>query len=111
MNNGDEQTPDCRSTLVARQLKAHDKSGETYFAPAFPLKALRAVLPLAMTQIGDHRPIWEPNHPNRTQVSFIDVKRAYVNAKIDEGDEPTFVALPSEDPDHTSMEASSPAYV
>ena len=32
VNKGDEQNPNYRSRLVARQLKAHDKSGETYFA-------------------------------------------------------------------------------
>ena len=78
-------------------------SGETYFAPAPPLEALRTVLSLAMTRIGEHKPIWDPLHENRTQLSFIDVKRAYFNAKIGEDDEPTFVALPGEDPDHPTM--------
>jgi hypothetical protein len=76
VNKGDEQNPNYRSRLVARQLKAHDKSGETYFAPAPPLDALRTVLSFAMTRIGDHQPIWEPNHPNRTQLSFIDTQHA-----------------------------------
>ena len=58
VDKGDEQNPNYRSRLVARQLKAHDESGDTYFAPAPPLEALRTVLSLAMAQIGDHRPIW-----------------------------------------------------
>ena len=58
VNKGDHQNPNCRSRLVARQLKAHDKGGETYFAPAPPLEALRTVLSLAMTQVGEHKPIW-----------------------------------------------------
>ena len=103
VNKGDEQNPNYRSRLVARQLKAHDKSGETYFAPAPPLEALRTVLSFAMTKIGGHKPIWDPLHENRTQLSFIDVKRAYFNAKIGEDDEPTFVGLPGEDPDHPTM--------
>ena len=32
VNKGDDLVPNYRSRLVARQLKAHDKSGETYFA-------------------------------------------------------------------------------
>ena len=44
-----------------------------------------------------------PGHANRTQLSFVDIKRAYFNAKINESDEPTFVALSSEDPDHGTM--------
>ena len=47
VNKGDEQAPNYRSRLVARQLKAHDKSGETYFALAPPLEALRTALSLA----------------------------------------------------------------
>ena len=31
VNKGDEQNPNYRSRLVARQLKAHDKCGATYF--------------------------------------------------------------------------------
>ena len=103
VNKGDEQNPVYRSRLVARQLKAHDRSGETYFAPAPPLEALRTVLSLAMTKVGDHQPIWDPDSPNRTQISLIDVKRAYFNAKIDENDAPTFVNLPEEDPDYATM--------
>ena len=46
VNKGDDMVPNYRSRLVARQLKAHDKSGETYFAPAPPLEAVRTVLSL-----------------------------------------------------------------
>ena len=100
MNKGDEQYPNYRSRLVARQLKATDHSGETYFAPAPPLEALRTVLSLAMTRIGNHVPDWDPASPTRTQLSFIDVRRAYFNAKIDQTDEPVYVSLPEEDPDN-----------
>ena len=56
-----------------------------------------------MTCVGSHRPDWNPASPNRTQLSFIDIKRAYFNAKIEESDPPTFVCLPSEDPEHETM--------
>ncbi len=103
VNKGDEQNPNYRSRLVARQLKAHDHSGNTYFAPAPPLEALRTVISLAMTRIGDHRPDWNPASPTRTQLSFIDVSRAYFNAKIDPDEPPTFVCLPNEEPDSQDM--------
>jgi len=102
-NKGDEQNPNYRSRLVARQLKAHDHSGASFFAPAPPLEALRTVLSLAMTNVGSHRPDWDRESPNRTQVSLIDVRRAYFNAVIDKRDKPTFVDLPSEDPDHVEQ--------
>ena len=95
--------PNYRSRLVARQLKAHGKSGETFFAAAPPLEAFRTVLSLAMTRIGSHQPIWDPMSPNRTQLSFIDTKRAYFNAKTEESDAPTFVTPPNEDPDSETM--------
>jgi hypothetical protein len=53
-----------------------------------------------MTRVGSHRPDWDPASPDRTQLSFIDIKQAYFNAKIEESDPPTFVCLPSEDPEH-----------
>ncbi len=100
VNKGDEQSPNYRSRLVARQLKALDKTGQSFFAPAPPLEALRTVLSLAMTRIGDHQPCWDPTSTHRTQLSFIDIKRAYFNAKIDPRAEPTFVELPPEDEQH-----------
>ena len=99
VNKGDEANPNYRSRLVARQMKAHDHSGTSYFAPAPPLEALRTVLSLAVTEIGDHKPVLDPHSPQRQQISFVDIKRAYFNAVIDEHDPPTFVSLPAEDPD------------
>ena len=100
VNKGDEMEPNYRSRLVARQMKVLDHSGQSFFAPAPPLEALRTVLSLAMTAVGGHRPDWDPRSPNRTQVSFIDVTRAYFNAVIDSRDAPTFVELPVKDEDH-----------
>ena len=103
MNKGDEQHPNYRSRLVARQLKATDRSGQPYFAPAPPLEALLAVLSLAKTRIGTQTPNWDPSSPDRTQLSFVDVRRAYFNAKVDQDDEPVYVSLPPEDEDSENM--------
>ena len=84
-------------------MKATDTSGNCYFAPAPPLEALRTVLSMAMTCCGDHRPLWDPLSPHRQQLSFIDVKRAYFNAKVDRDAAPCFVELPPEDPDKGKM--------
>ena len=81
--------PKYRSRLVARQMKAMDLSGQSYFAPAPPLEALRTVISLAMTKVGTHQPCWDPASPRRTLTSMVDIKRAYINAKIDPRDPPT----------------------
>ena len=49
-----------RSRLVTRQTKAHDHSGISYFAPAPPSEALRTVISLAMTSVGDYFPNSSP---------------------------------------------------
>ena len=56
MNNGDGLNPNYRWRLVARQMKAHDHSGQSFFAPAPPQEAFRTVLRLAMTAFDDHQP-------------------------------------------------------
>ena len=97
MNKGDDANPKYRSRLVARQLKATDMSGENYFAPSPPLEALRTVLSLSMTSCGDYTPDHNPISDTRTQVSLVDVKRAYFNAKVDRDATPCFVQLPPEE--------------
>jgi len=97
VNKGDDLNPNYRSRLVARQLKAHDRSGETFFAPTPPLEALRTVLSLATTATPGHKPCKDPRSERRVQVSFVDVRRAYMNAKTDPKD-PVLVELPPEDP-------------
>ena len=99
-NKGDEVEENYRSRLVARQLKAHDHSNTSYFAPAPPLEALRQIISVAVTEIGSHKPILDPRSPKRSQLSFVDIKRAYFNALIDPKDPPTYVRLPSDDDDH-----------
>ena len=103
VNKGDDMNPNYRSRLVARQLKATDTSGKSYFAPAPPLEALRTVISMAMTRAGSHRPDWNPDSKTRVQISLVDIKRAYFNAQIDPKEPETFVQLPREDPDHESM--------
>ncbi len=99
MDTGDECETNYRPRLVARQLKATDFSGNSYFALAPPLEALRTVISMAMTTCKDHRPIYDPKSPQRMQMSFVDVKRAYLNAKVDREAAPCFVELLHEDPD------------
>ena len=99
INKGDEIEPNYRSRYVARQLKALDTSGASYFAPAPPLEALKTILSLAMTKCGLHQPIWDPESKQRQQISSMDVVRAYLNAKIDRTLAPSFVQLPPEEPD------------
>ena len=103
VNKGDEEHPNHRSRFVARQMKRLDRSGETYFAPAPPLEALRTVISLTMTRCGPHQPVWDPKSSRRVQLSFIDISRAYFNAKVDREAAPCFVELPPEDPDRATM--------
>jgi len=103
VNKGDDVHTNYRSRLVARQLKATDTSGKSYFAPAPPLEALRTVISMAMTRAGTHQPDWDPSSKSRVQISLIDVKRAYFNAHIDPDEPETYVQLPQEEPDHESM--------
>ena len=98
VNKGDDMNPRYRSRLVARQLKAMDRSGASFFAPTPPLEALRTVLSLAATSVGDWRPCYAQTSERRTQVGFLDISRAYFNAKVD-SDTPTYVQLPPEDKD------------
>jgi hypothetical protein len=103
VNKGDDLCPNYRSRLVARQLKATDKSGQNFFAPAPPIEALRTVLSMSQTRIGTWQPDWDPMSPNRIQISTLDVSRAYFNAKIEADDGPCFVDLPKEDPQWATM--------
>ena len=102
VNKADDEEPNIRSRYVARQMKALDSSGTSYFAPAPPLEAVRIVISLAMTRSGGHQPDWDPKSHRRMQLSFVDVKRAYFNAKVDRDSAPCFVELPPEDPDRAT---------
>ena len=76
VDKGDAVNPRYRSRLVARQLKATDTPGGSYFAPTPPLEAVRSVLSLAATTVGSWRPNWDPTSARRTQISFADISRA-----------------------------------
>lgn len=70
-------------------------------APTPPLEALRTVLSAATTDWKGARPHdRRPASEGRTQISFIDVSRAYFNAKRDPDVDPVYVELPHEDPDN-----------
>ena len=103
VNKGDEVVTNYRSRLVAREMRHMGDPGASFFAPAPPLEALRTVLSLATTRIGRHMPDLRPESKTRTQVSLIDIKRAYFNAEIGTRDNPTFVDLPDEDQDKATM--------
>lgn len=49
MNKGDDEVPDIKSRLVARQIRAARK--DTLFAPTPPFEALRTVLSYAATDL------------------------------------------------------------
>jgi len=96
VNKGDDIHPNYRSRLVARQIKALDRSGDTYFAPAPPNEAVRFAISSAATDFGSGRtPVRDPASEQRMQLSFVDICRAYFNAPTDPN-EPTYVDLPEE---------------
>ena len=96
VNKGDDLNPSYRSRLVAREMRRVGE--EPIFAPTPPLESLQTVLSLATTNIpGKAKHIRDPTSEKITQVSCIDIKRAYLCAKTDPQD-PTYVALPKEHP-------------
>ena len=70
------------------------------FAPAPPLESLRAVISKPATDIaGEPRHVRDGNSDQRTQVSVVDISRAYFCAEADLED-PRYVPLPPEHPQH-----------
>ena len=101
VNKGDNVNPNVRSRLVARQIR---QAGEdAIFALTPPLEALRSILSIATTDFR-RRPqhIRDGKSERRTQISAVDISRAYFNAETD-ADKPTYVALPAESPDCGNM--------
>ena len=98
VNKGDDDQPNYRSRLVAREIRR--KGEDSIFAPTPPLEALRAILSLTATQEFWPEDIWhaDPGSELRLQVSTIDISRAYFNARTKDSD-PVYVELPPEDPD------------
>ena len=90
-NNGDDDCPDIRSRLVARQIRGANE--DPMFAPTPPLEALRTVLNYCAIGIDGEKPkCRDGRSPNRIQLSLIDISQAYLNAKCDPA-KATFVAL------------------
>ena len=99
VNKGDDVHPNIRSRLVARQIRQPGE--EAIFAPTPPLESLRTILSMAATDItGRAKHDRNPKSERRTQISAIDISRAYFNASMEEGSEPTYVCLPPEHPGH-----------
>ena len=97
VNKGDDIQTNYRARLVARQIR--HQGTESIFAPTPPLEAIRTVLSLAGTHLpGDDPQDRDPASERRTQISFIDISRAYFNAATDPA-HPTYVELPPEHPD------------
>jgi hypothetical protein len=98
VNKGDDINPNVRSRIVARLIRQAGE--EAIFAPTLPLEALRSIISIAATDLPG-RPVHvrDPDSERRTQLSAIDISRAYFNAST-EGSEPTYVALPPEHPGH-----------
>ncbi len=97
VNKGDDINPNYRSRLVAREIRRRGE--DPIFAPTPPLESLRTVLSLAATDIaGAPRHDRRASSDRRTQVSFVDISRAYFCASTD-ADKPSYVELPDEDPD------------
>ena len=79
---------------MAREIRL--KGEEAIFAPTPPLESLRMVLSHATTQLpGEVEKIWDGESPNRQMIYFMDISRAYFNAKVDEAD-PVYVDFPPE---------------
>ena len=98
VNKGDDNMPNMRSRLVARQIRHAGE--EAIFAPTPPLEGLRTVLSVAATQLpGRPKPDRDTLSETRVQISLIDISRAYFNATVDEQN-PTYVQLPPEHPQY-----------
>ena len=94
VNKGDDQCPKIRSRLVAREIRL--KGEEAIFAPTPPLESLRMVLSHATTRLpNEPEKVWDSESPDRQMIYFMDISRAYFNAKVDEAD-PVYVELPPE---------------
>ena len=92
VSKGDDVNPNIRLRLAVRQIRQAGE--EAVFAMTPPLEALRSIISLAATDLPG-RPLHarDPHSERRTQISPIDIRRAYSNASTD-GSDPTYVALP-----------------
>jgi hypothetical protein len=88
VNKGDVIHPEYRSRLVAKELKAGNKR-EDLFAATPPLEAKKLLFSMAATNRNKGK-----NSRGGKKLDFIDVRRAYFNAKARR---PVYVKLPPED--------------
>jgi len=87
VNKGDDEHPDIRARLVAREIRKEASDG-SMFAATPPLEAIKFLLSLAASSpelMGSKDEI---------KISFVDARRAYFNAECKEN---VFVELPHED--------------
>ena len=97
VNKGDDFNPNARPRLVARHIRQAGE--EAILAPTPPLEALRSIILTAATDLpGIPIHIRDPKSGRRTQMSAIDISRAYFNVSTDSSDR-TYVMLPPEHPD------------
>jgi len=102
-NKGDDDCPNYRARLVARQIR--HQGVESIFAPTPPLEGIRTVISMAATELpGDGELNRDPDSEDRIQIAFLDIARAYFNAPTDPS-RPTYVDLPPEHPMHGRMVA------
>ena len=73
-NKGDDVNPNIRSRLVARQIRPAGQ--EAVFAPTPPLEALRMVISMGASTIGDWKR-YEPHWESRMQISLVDINFTY----------------------------------
>ena len=72
VNKGDNEQPNIRSRLVARQIRQAGE--EAIFAPTPPLEALRSVISLAATDCpGRPKHVREGKSERRTEISAVDI--------------------------------------
>ena len=84
VNKGDDKNPNYRSRLVAREMNYGKE--ESIFAATPPLEAKKALFSIVASRHG--------RNGKAMKISFVDISRAYFNAKCEQ---PTFIELPTED--------------
>ena len=93
-NKGDDESPNIRSRLVAREIRQAGQ--EAIFALTPPLESLRMILTMASTDPpGRLAHVRDPASVKRTQILLADISKPYFNAKTSEED-PVYVDFPME---------------
>ena len=77
INKGDDLVPECRSRIVAQEIKANDIYRDDLFAATPPLEAKKMLFSLATTEgIG----YFGSDTMSGMKIEFIDIRRAYYQA-------------------------------